>query len=204
MFSPRYPKHVLSGLTLDQVLQTSQRDFWAVDLQSGEDGCNPAVWEHRFPIESALEDGTLDAVASTYSPENDSLSDGTGRPGVRVVTFAPILKYDLFPLAQIVEALLQIGSKGMATPVEIEFAVTLSTAPGAPKEFGFLQMRPMGVSREMTEFDFDDVPKEQLICASGHILGNGEVNALHDIVVVDAEQLRPRRAAARSPTSWPG
>ena len=194
VFSPRFPKHALSGLTLDQVLQTSQRNFWAVDLQSGQDGCNPAVWEHRFPMELAQEDGTLDALASTYSPENDALYDGTGRPGTRVVTFAPILKHESFPLAQIVESLLQIGSKGMATPVEIEFAVTLSTAPGAPKEFGFLQMRPMGLSREVSEFDFEGVATEQLVCASDHILGNGELSALHDIVVVDVERFDRARS----------
>ena len=44
-------------------------------------------------MEVAEQDGTLAPVASTYDPENDALYDGVSRPGVRVVTFAPLLKY---------------------------------------------------------------------------------------------------------------
>ena len=32
--------------------------------------------------------------------------DGTSRAGVRLVTFAPILKHGLFPLAELIDALL--------------------------------------------------------------------------------------------------
>ncbi len=54
------------------------------------------------PRQLAEADGALAAMASTYSPENDAVYDGLSRPGPRLVTFAPMLKQGLFPLAEIV------------------------------------------------------------------------------------------------------
>ena len=48
--------------------------------------------------------------------------DGISRAGVRLVTFAPVLKHGLFPLAEIVDALMEMGVQGTSGPVEIEFA----------------------------------------------------------------------------------
>ena len=53
--------------------------------------------EARFGLEVAEADGTLAAVGSTYSPENDAIYDGISRPGVRLVSFAPILKHEPVP-----------------------------------------------------------------------------------------------------------
>jgi hypothetical protein len=44
--------------------------------------------------------------------------------------------------------LLEMGSWGMGTPIELEFAVNLSVPAGDKKEFGLLQIRPMVVQRE--------------------------------------------------------
>ncbi len=82
--------------------------------------------EARFGLAEAEADGTLAAVGSTFSAENDAVYDGVSRPGMRVVSFAPILKHDAFPLAPLLSALLKIGSDGGNAPVEIEFAVNLS------------------------------------------------------------------------------
>jgi len=69
-----------------------------------------------FGLETAEEDGTLQYVASTYSAENDALYDGTSRSGLRVVSFAPILRNKIFPLPHILELLLDMGSWGWALP----------------------------------------------------------------------------------------
>lgn len=193
-FCPRYPRHVMSAATVEDVLQSSQRDFWALDLEDVGEGTDPLPWERRFGLDVAEMDGTLSLVASTYSPENEALYDGISRPGVRLVTFAPILKFDLFPLAEIVGMLLEIGSRGMGAPVEIEFAVGLSGPAGVPKEFGFLQMRPMSLSREFVEFDVADIPAGTLLGSSESILGNGEVDDIHDIIVVDPERFDRARS----------
>ena len=194
-FCPRYPRHVLSASEPSRTCcsrpsETSGRSTWR---DVGE-GIDPLPWERRFGLDVAEEDGTLSLVASTYSPENEALYDGISRPGVRLVTFAPILKFDLFPLAEIVGMLLEIGSRGMGAPVEIEFAVGLSGPAGAPKEFGFLQMRPMSLAREFVEFDLADIPADTLLGSSESILGNGEVDDIYDIVVVDHDRFDRARS----------
>ena len=50
---------------------------------------------------------------------------------MRLVTFAPILKHGLFPLAELIDALLAMAVEGTSVPVELEFAVHLPPA-GAP------------------------------------------------------------------------
>jgi hypothetical protein len=133
----------------------------------------------------AEEDRTLSYVGSTYSADNDAVYDGTSRPGIRLVSFAPILKHRSFPLPEIMAQLLEFGRKGMNTEVEIEFAVDLTSTRGTPKEFGFLQMRPMAMSREMEEVDIDDVAPESVLCRSSSVLGNGKLTHIHDLVAVD-------------------
>jgi hypothetical protein len=143
----------------------------------------------------AERDGTLGVVASTYSPENDAVYDGTSRPGVRLVSFAPVLKQHVFPLPEILTRLLELGVWGMSTQMEMEFAVELSTPRGTPKEFGFLQMRPMAMSRETQELEVDGEETERVLCRSGSVLGNGKLAHIRDVVVVD--QHRFDRARSR-------
>jgi hypothetical protein len=72
--------------------------------------------------------------------------------------------------------------------VEIEFAVNLSVPRGDPPQFGFLQMRPLALSRELEELEIGDVLVSQLICRSASVLGNGRVTDLYDLLVVDRQR----------------
>jgi hypothetical protein len=150
-------------------------------------GSRPDVGEALLELESAEKHGTLAALASTYSPENHAVYDGLGRAGVRVVSFAPILKQGLFPLAEILDHVLRIGSWGMGAPVEVEFAVKLAK-PGQPREFGFLQMRPLALSRESEALEVGDVEPERLVCRSAAVLGNGRIEGIRDVVVADVSR----------------
>jgi CheY-like chemotaxis protein len=186
-FCPRYPRHLVQFSSVADVLRNSQREFWALELvgEGGGAQTDESMEESRFGLEAAEADGTLGSLASTYSPENDAVYDGISRPGVRLVSFAPVLKQDLFPLATVLNRLLEMTAWGMNAPVEIEFAVNLSTAPGKPREFGFLQMRPLALSREMEALELGDEPDERLVCRSSRVLGNGRIDGIRDLVVVD-------------------
>jgi hypothetical protein len=63
--------------------------------------------------------------------------------------------------------------------------VNLSVPDGKPKEFGLLQMRPLVINREMEELNVEEAEPSGLICQSLHVLGNGVIKEIHDIVVVD-------------------
>jgi CheY-like chemotaxis protein len=185
-FCPRYPRHLVQFSSVRDILQNSQREFYALTLRdSGLEEGHDAFELRRLGLEAAEADGTLSLLGSTYSHENDAVFDGLSRPGVRLVNFAPILKHRLFPLAEILDALLEIGKGGTSTPVEIEFAVRLSAPPGEPKEFGFLQLRPLALSREMVELSIGDEEPSSVLCSSPAVLGHGKIVDLKDVVVVD-------------------
>ena len=81
-FCPRYPQHLLQFSSVKVALKNSQREFFALRLDAGEveaDGPGE-VGLARFGLEVAERDGTLRAVASTYSRENDAIYDGLSRP----------------------------------------------------------------------------------------------------------------------------
>ena len=184
-FSPRYPHHV--PISLPSVLDASQKEFYAVDLRETE------RFEPRpYDLTRAEADGTLGAVASTYSRENDALFDGVSREGVRVVTFAPVLKHELFPLAGILDTLLSLGREGTQAPVELEFAVNLGArVDGVGRgEFGFLQIRPLVLQHELEDIDIGEFSERDVVCHSERALGNGRIDDVRDAVVVDYHPVR--------------
>lgn len=190
-FCPKYPKHMLQFFSTKETLKTAQQKFYALDL-NGKLEHHPESIEDQlvrsYDLSDSEKDGTLYSVGSTYSSENEAIYDGLSRNGVRVVTFAPILKHKLFPLPEILDLLLDFGSWGMGTPVEIEFAVNLEVPQSERKEFAMLQMRPMVLSRESEELIIGEINKDETICYSTQVLGNGAVNGVQDIVVVDYEK----------------
>jgi len=183
-FCPRYPQHVPQLTSAREALATTQRGFWALPTAAG--GGHEAMREEHFPLETAEADGVLGAVASTYSHQDDTLTDGVSRAGARVVTFAPILKRRDPPLADVLATLLAEGSRGMGTPVEIEFAVEL-VAAGDRAELGVLQMRPLALAtlRETTEIG--TIGAERVLCRSASVLGNGLIDGIRDVVYVDPQ-----------------
>jgi CheY-like chemotaxis protein len=196
-FSPRYPRHLVQFSSVGDVLRNSQRSFWALELEAHEPAGSPdaGLRETRFDLETAEADGTLALVGSTYSPENHAVYDGLGRTGVRLVSFAPILKHGAFPLGEILSRLLEISAWGLGAPVEIEFAANVATAAGAPSELGFLQLRPLALSREVEALTIGDVEPARLLCRSSRVLGHGRIEDVRDLVVVD--QHRFERAYSR-------
>src|SRR5260370_41867167 len=123
------------------------------------------------------------------------------RPGARIVSFAAMLKHGSFPLADILDVLVRAGEDALGNPVEIEFAVRLpqqagplsGQVSGQVAEFGFLQIRPLTLARDTEDLALDDVPPERLISLSSKVLGNGRIENLHDIVVVDSQRFEPTR-----------
>lgn len=198
-FCPRYPQHIVQFSTVEDILENSQRQFWALLLDEGNANTDPDGREILLDLDAAEEDGTLAAVGSTYSHENAAIYDGIARAGTRLVSFAPVLKHGRFPLAQILARLLEAGTEGVGGPVEIEFAVDLGRSPDATPEFGLLQMRRLAPTRELDELELQDFPRERILCHSESVLGHGRIEGIEDIVAVDFltfDRGRTRQAAA--------
>ena len=197
-FCPRYPQNLVQFSSVEDILTNSQSEFWALELNGTAEG-RPGHWhERRFGLDAAESDGTLRALASTYSRDNHAVYDGVSRPGPRIVTFAPMLKHGTFPLAEILDDLVRAGEDALGNPVEIEFAVRLpqqgDTVSGEVAEFGFLQIRPLTLARDTEDLTLDDVQPERLICLSNKVLGNGRIENLHDVIVVDSQRFERSRS----------
>ncbi len=187
-FCPKFPRHMLQFFSAKETLKNAQQNFYALNLDESlkrADGAMPDEFVQLLDLKKAEEDQTLYYVASTYSPENDAVYDGISRPGRRVVTFSPILKHKLFPLADVLDLVLEMGTWGMGTQVEIEFAVNMNVGTHEPNEFAFLQIRPLVLSSELEELQIDKLEPHDLVCQSEQVLGNGAIRDIYDIVVVD-------------------
>ena len=185
-FSPKHPRHVLQFSSVAETLDTTQKEFWALPLEGGS--ADGGMREEVYDLSVAEKDGALAAVGSTYSQENDVVYDGLSRSGPRVVTFAPILKHERFPLAEVAGTLMDTGQQGMGVPVEIEFAVSLACRRGERCEFGFLQLRPLSLTREMEALELVEVDSADILCRSHRVLGNGRIEGIQDLVVVDYQR----------------
>ena len=116
-FCPRYPRHILQFSSVEDILTNSQSDFWALELdhsEAGDEDRAASLREVRFGLDAAEKDGTLYSVASTYSADNHAVYDGVSRAGSRLVSFAPILKHDVFPLAPLLDQLTKMGEDALA------------------------------------------------------------------------------------------
>jgi len=196
-FCPRYPRHLVQFSSVEDILANSQSDFLALELnhiQRSEDDSVAALREVRFGLDAAEADGTLHQVGSTYSADNHAVYDGLSRPGVRLVSFAGVLKHDVFPLAPLLDQLTTMGEDAFGRPVEIEFAVRLRSRVGDAAEFGFLQIRPLVPSREGEDLHMDVVDRASLVCQSSKVLGNGRISDLRDVVVVDFHRFERGRS----------
>ncbi len=196
-FSPRHPKKIVALSSIRDALESTQREFYALDLRR-HDGVLEGDCVRRYPLEVAEQDGVLAWLGSTYVPEDDRIVDGIARPGRRLVTFAQVLKHGAFPLAELLDGLLEQCKAGTGVPVELEFAGNLASAEHGRAQLAFLQLRPLALSFEREEVEIGEVPEAAVLVRSPKVLGHGRIDDVHDVVVVDIEhfeRLRSREVA---------
>ena len=117
---------------------------------------------------------------------------GASATGTKIITFAPILQLEQIPLNDLVRKLLDIAEESLQTPVEIEFALTIDSQDDTVARFGFLQVRPMVVSREVVEISDEEMRGNKILVASENVLGNGSIDTLTDIVYVKPESFQAK------------
>jgi hypothetical protein len=194
-FCPAHPRNIPQFSSVRATLESCQHMFYALDLS------HPARMPERdelanmlhLDVEHAFTDRAHVQLASTYSYENHTIHEGLSRDGYPVLTFAPILKSEAYPLAEILRTLLAMGSEGMGAPVEMEFAMDLTEDPAW---FGFLQMRRLvvGDEPEDVQIDFKDI--SGAICFSSSALGNGKREGVRDLLYVRPDKFDPAQSQA--------
>jgi CheY-like chemotaxis protein len=183
-FSPAHPLRLPQFGSTQDYLDFSQREFWALDLSDPDVLPSPSGEAALVlkGLEQAESDGILGPVASTYMADNDAVYDGISRKGVRLVTMAGLLKGP-FPLPSLLQDVLELGSRGMSAPVEIEFAANPCPTDREP-EFAILQIRPMVVGRDSVRLDDHLKDPDRVVIYSEAVLGNGAIGDIHDVIYV--------------------
>ena len=196
-FSPKYPKHVLQTSTVDLAMRETQQSMLALSLspERFKTSIDDAVNLERIPIHECGQFESLKLIASTYDRENMRIVDSCYPDGPRIVTFAPQLKFNTFPLAEIIRSLLDIAQQEIKCPVEIEFAVNLESTP---QIFHVLQIRPISSDSLNAQVEWDKVDDTNAFLRSGNALGVGKVEDVTDIIYLRRETfdiLRTREMA---------
>ena len=187
-FSPSYPQKALQLSTPEMTLRETQKKFFALDMDntSFKPSVNDAVNLQHLDIKQALGDGTLRWLGSVYDYQNNIIRDGIMAKGIPLVTFSNILKHDAFPLAQVIQKIMEVGQKEMNQPVEVEFAVDLQN-PGGTPVFYPLQIRPIVEGEETFKENLEELNPEEQLIYSKSALGNGVIEDVFDVVFVKSE-----------------
>ncbi len=188
-FSPKYPGKIIQLSDTTMALRETQQEFYALDLNPASfvPSTDDSVNLLRLKVSDAENDGTLRFVASTYDYQDDMLRDEPVEGGKKVITFANILKYDLFPLSEILRKVLETGQQQLNNPVEIEFAANIDPERKKPVAFNLLQIRPIVENYETIKFRLEEIPPDRTVIASNLALGNGTVSDICDVVYVRNE-----------------
>jgi hypothetical protein len=189
-FSPKYPQLLPQRSTVEDILENSQQFFYALKMA----GDHPELGIHedanleKRDIGDADEEAPIQLLASTYIPDEHRIRDSSHMPGYRVLTFAQVLKYGRFPLAEVLSEVLVLGQEGMGCPVELEFSVNIPQGTEPKPEFAFLQLRPMTARADLLQVEISDDEMDRAFCASTHALGNTETNDMADIIYVKPDE----------------
>ena len=188
-FSPKYPQFLPQFSTVEDILENSQRFFYALKMDGFPDYLDNKedATLVKLDIDEAINHAPVRHLCSTYSAEDHRIRDGIQASGYPVCTFANILKYQSLPLAEILSEILTIGRKGMGCPVEIEFAVNMPFSNDQKPAFELLQIRPMTVNQHNLEVEISDEEISKAFCYSTMALGNGQFEEIEDIIFVNPD-----------------
>ena len=97
------PTCVLQTSEVDKALRETQTQFYALDMQHvGEDfKVDDGFNIQKLRIKDAVEDQSLNFIASTFDPYDQVINDGVYEEGRKLITFASVLQHGVVPLPEI-------------------------------------------------------------------------------------------------------
>ena len=188
-FSPKYPNILPQYFSIKSTIANSQNTYYALNLKNGKNPLREGEQNNleMLNLEDAEKHGVLKSTDSVICDEDGIIRDSLRNKGKRVITFSPILKFHTFPLAEILQDILELCEKAMGCPVEIEFAVNMYNSLDIQNEFCLLQIKPMVVGGlQKTEFLIQN-KKKDVLCISEMALGDGIIDSVRDIIYVDLD-----------------
>ena len=181
---PYHPHQVLQTSETEMALRDTQTQFYALDMKhvgddfKVDDGFNIL----KLRVKDAVEDQSLNYIASTFDPYDQVINDGVYETGRKLITFAGVLQHDVVPLPELMQMSMKCGSEAMRRPVEIEFACNIHADKTC--DFYLLQIRPIVDAKEMLDEDVWAIPDADCLLRSHNSLGHGISEDVTDVVYV--------------------
>ena len=181
---PYHPHQVLQTSETEMALRDTQTQFYALDMKhvgddfKVDDGFNIL----KLRVKDAVEDQSLNYIASTFDPYDQVINDGVYETGRKLITFAGVLQHDVVPLPELMQMSMKCGSEAMRRPVEIEFACDIHADKTC--DFYLLQIRPIVDAKEMLDEDVRAIPDADCLLRSHNSLGHGISEDVTDVVYV--------------------
>lgn len=181
---PYHPHQVLQTSETEMALRDTQTQFYALDMKhvgddfKVDDGFNIL----KLRVKDAVEDQSLNYIASTFDPYDQVINDGVYETGRKLITFTGVLQHDVVPLPELMQMSMKCGSEAMRRPVEIEFACNIHADKTC--DFYLLQIRPIVDAKEMLDEDVRAIPDADCLLRSHNSLGHGISEDVTDVVYV--------------------
>lgn len=190
---PKYPQFLPQFSIVDDILENSQKYFYALKVDEFPDdekfinskAVDPTLV--KLDLNDATDHPVIRQLCSTFHFQDNRIRDSFSNKGFPVLTFASILKYNSFPLTEILEEVTRLGCQWMGTSVEVEFAVNLPRREDEKADFSLLQIRPMGQYTQNLGVKIGQKEIKKAFCYSERSLGNGEYEGIYDLVYVDPD-----------------
>jgi hypothetical protein len=185
--SPYHPHQVLQMSDMEIALRQTQTQFYALDTKyigedfKVDDGFNIL----KLKVKDAVDDNTLNYIASTYLPYDQSIYDGVYEGGRKIISFCGVLQHDVFPLPEILQMSMKYGADAMRRPVEIEFACNINQDKTG--EFYLLQIRPIVDAKDDLDEDLLQIVDDDCLLRSHMSLGHGVSEDITDVVYVKTD-----------------
>ena len=185
--SPKYPNIIPQFHSTASIKESTQNQFYALNLADKHNISNDL---DIFSLDDAERDLSLKWIGSVISHEDNQIRDSLLSEGTRIVSFAPILKWNTFPLSKLAARLLRLGKSSLGCDVEIEFSVNLSKTN--KPELNILQIKPM--SNIGTNLKKQKVNRNMTFSKSNHSLGHGTYKGIKDLIIVRSQTFTPAKS----------
>ena len=184
-FCPAKPQIPITSLT---GRSSSQRTFYALDTNASFSPLKDIDNLVQLPLREVSKWPKATMGIMSVMRSDGFVSENPYDEGFKSLTFNGVVKYEMIPLPKIIDEMLKLGTRSMAEPVEIEFAVNTEHI-GMP-DFSILQIRPISSTDRFEDIEVKDEEMENALISSKRVMGNGKVTGIRDIVAIRPETFR--------------
>jgi len=190
-YCPSHPEILPQYYSIKSTLNNTQNNFYALNLNKGKNPLKNGETGNlnQYDLSIAENDGELNHLASVVISEDNIIRESLKYNGPRVLTFSSIIKYNSFPLNDILNEFIKRGENYMGCPFEIEFAVNINK--NKKSEFCLLQIKPMAIDSINKDIDvIENSKSNRSFCYSNQVLGDGIFKKIMHIVYIDIDEFK--------------